>query len=106
LRRERNHESDNARHDGTGQRHGRGGNARRIACIAIGLLTEEIASRRGATPNPKTLFNGAAGSSSLCFLVSGHTALAPGAGVRWPQSGRRMPRLRPPNRTGGAVRLF
>jgi hypothetical protein len=50
LRRERDDESDNARHDGTGQRHGRGGNARRIACIAIGLLTEEIASGCGAAP--------------------------------------------------------
>ena len=26
--------------------------------------------------------------------------------VRWPQSGRRTPRLMPPNETGGAVRLF
>jgi hypothetical protein len=38
LRREHDDESGNARHDGAGQRHGRRGNAGRIACIAIRLL--------------------------------------------------------------------
>jgi hypothetical protein len=41
LRRERDDESGNARHDDTGQRHGRRGNARRVACITIRLLTPE-----------------------------------------------------------------
>src|SRR5260370_24084852 len=36
--------------------------------------------------NYKTQFNGVAGSSSLCFLASGPTALAPEVGV---QLGRR-----------------
>jgi hypothetical protein len=40
LRRERDHESVDARHDGAGQRHRRRGDARCIACVAIGLLTE------------------------------------------------------------------
>jgi hypothetical protein len=38
LRREHDDEPGDARHDDTGQRHGRRGNAGRITCIAIGLL--------------------------------------------------------------------
>jgi hypothetical protein len=44
LRRERDDESVDARHDGAGQRHRRRGNAGCIACIAIGLLTGKPAS--------------------------------------------------------------
>jgi len=40
MRRERDDESGNARHDGTSQRHGRGGNAGRIPA---GLLKGELA---------------------------------------------------------------
>ena len=41
LCRKHDDEPGNAGHDGTGQRHGRRGNAGRIACIAIRLLTGE-----------------------------------------------------------------
>ena len=42
----------------------------------------------------------------LCFLMSGPPRLPPEAVFRWPQSRRRTPRLLPPNKMGGAVRLF
>ena len=138
LRREHHDESGNAQHDGACQCHGRRGNAGRIACIAIGLLTRKdfASSRLRATANGpaegsklrtragrsqtsllppqgtasnsnnviyKMVFNGPAGPSSLSSLVSGPTALAPGGGG--PPSGRRTPRLLPPNKAGGAVRL-
>jgi hypothetical protein len=54
LRRERDDESVNAaRHDGTGQRHGRRGNAGRIASIAVRLLSERSLSERPSGPTPK-----------------------------------------------------
>ena len=114
LRRERDDGSGNAWHDEPGQRHGRCGNRGRIAYIALGLLTgKKLASWRpcvkwplsGAATdgprraNPKTLFNGAAGSSRLCFSGAAHRACPPEAVSRWPQSGRRTPRLMPPNKT-------
>jgi hypothetical protein len=46
VRREHDDESGDARHDAPGQRHGRSGNAGRIACVAIGLLSRKPASRR------------------------------------------------------------
>jgi hypothetical protein len=53
LRRERDDEPGNARNDGTGQRHGRCGNAGRIASIAIGLLRVNPAvDRRQQDANP------------------------------------------------------
>jgi hypothetical protein len=84
LRRERDNEFGNAGHDGAGQRHGRRGNAGRIACsIAVWLL------RRNSLPDAprakwpmrrmpqrgslerhvdfNTLFNGAAGFSRYVF---------------------------------------
>jgi hypothetical protein len=71
VRREHDDESGNPRHDGTGQRDGRRGNAGRIAsCIAIGLLRanslpDALAQKRRLDFN--TLFNGAAGFSRYVF---------------------------------------
>jgi hypothetical protein len=72
MRREHDDESGDApRHDGTGQRHGRRGNAGRIASpIAIGLLRanslpDALAQKRRLDFN--TLFNGAAGFSRYVF---------------------------------------
>src|SRR5260221_1548896 len=47
MRRENDDESGDARHDAPGQRHGSGGNAGRIACIAIGLLERDDFSPNG-----------------------------------------------------------
>jgi two-component system OmpR family response regulator len=118
MRREHDDESGNARHDGAGQRHGRRGNAGRIAA---GLLTGELASPRFARngrsvgrrrPEPR--------NSKLqfikCYLVvrlvhqayflkQAATALAPQAvarcrradgarrGLLPPKGGRRCPAL-------------
>jgi len=47
MRREHDDESGDARHDAPGQRHGRSGDAGRIACIAIGLLERDDFSPNG-----------------------------------------------------------
>jgi len=57
LRRERDDEPVNARHDGAGQRHRRRGDTRRIARIAIGLLTGKF------SPKPSRKM---AGTSDQC----------------------------------------
>jgi hypothetical protein len=44
--------------------------------------------------------------SSLCLSRAAPPRLPPEAVFRWPQSGRRTPRLSPRVRRGGAVRLF
>jgi hypothetical protein len=51
MRREHDDESGNARHDGTGQRHGRGGNPGRI--VAARLLT----GNSSPSPNPSKQFS-------------------------------------------------
>src|SRR5882724_1111895 len=63
-------------------------------------------SRLERRANPKTLFNGGTDFSSLCFSLSGRTALAPGGGVQMAAERTAHARLMPPNETGGAVRLF
>jgi hypothetical protein len=104
LRRKHDDEPGDARHDDTGQRHGRRGNAGRIACIAIRLLrvirplisaegskvrtrvqaVETSRPRTGwrtrrprAAANYKTVFNGAADSSSLCLSSNGPHCACP-----------------------------
>jgi hypothetical protein len=84
LRREHDDESGNAGHDGAGQRHGRRGNAGRLApFIATGLLRGKLGSRRPRAKRPmrwipqggvlarnadfNSLFNGAAGFSRYVF---------------------------------------
>jgi hypothetical protein len=158
LRREHDDESGDARHDGASQRHGRRGNARRIASIAIWLLTGKLASRRpraigrcvrsmhstaavsridvaSRALDPRTtalvLIDLQKGIASMpqatassgtpilkpylmvrpafrayVFPQAAPPRLPPEAVFRWPQSGRRTPRLMPPSEAGGAVRLF
>jgi hypothetical protein len=57
LRREHDDESGNTRHDDTGQRHGRRGNAGRIASIAIGMLRGKLASRCPRAKRPMRQIN-------------------------------------------------
>jgi hypothetical protein len=81
MRREHDDESGDARHDGAGQRHGRGGNARRI--VAIGLLRRKLASARRAnhkTPFIKPYLMVRPVSRAYVF-GDGPTALAPGGGI-------------------------
>jgi hypothetical protein len=158
LRREHDDESGDARHDGAGQRHGRRGNARRIASIAIWLLTGKLASRRpraigrcvrskqstaavsridvasrgldprttalvlidlqkgiasmpqatasNGTPILKPYLMVRPAFRAYVFPQAAPPRLPPEAVFRWPQSGRRTPRLMPPSEAGGAVRLF
>lgn len=115
LRREHDDESGNARHDGTGQRHGGRGNAGRIACIPIGLLRgtplfRRLRAKRPVRPQAMQMPQ-AAGSSgtpilkpylmvrpafrAYVFLERPHRACPPEPVFRWPQSGRRTPVLCP-----------
>jgi hypothetical protein len=94
MRREHDDESGNARHDGTGQRHGRRGNAGRSAA---GLLTGQLASPDAPAQTADASASTASGHANskmpilkcylvvrlvhqVYFLLSGPTALAPAGG--------------------------
>jgi hypothetical protein len=81
-------EPGDARHDDAGQCYRRRCHTRRIgSSISFGLLKEDASPMAFAPPSGgkyKTLFNGAAGSSSLCFWGAAPPRLPPKAVFSWP----------------------
>ena len=65
-----------------------------------------IADRPGGAPILKPYLMVRPIFRAYVLVERPHRALPPEAVSRWPQSGRRTPRLKPPSKTGCAVRLF
>jgi hypothetical protein len=105
VRREHDNESGDARHHGPGQRHGRSGNAGRIACIAAGLLAE---TRFDALAQSERASNASGSPILKCYLMVGvlregyvfwraaHRA-CPRGGVQIGRKEDGAPRLLPPD---------